>query len=156
MIGFGNLPFSSRNSFVGVPVRTVETIDGARVVILGAPLDWGTSYRPGARFGPAAVRDADYLEPDGRRPHLDTGIDPLEVLGVVDLGDVVVVPGYLEDGIERIRHAVRSVAAAGAVPIVIGGDHTITFPDAGAVAVDCRVRVARLSPGPPADLRRLG
>lgn len=134
MIGFGHLPFSSRNSFVGVPVRTLETIGDARVVILGAPLDWGTSYRPGARFGPAAVRDADYLEPDGRRPHLDTGIDPLAVLGVVDVGDVVVVPGYIDDGIERIRAVVRSVAAAGAAPVVIGGDHTITFPDAGGVA----------------------
>lgn len=134
MIGFGHLPFSSRSSFVGIPVRTLETIGDAAVVILGAPLDWGTSYRPGARFGPSAVRTADYLEPDGHRPHLDTGIDPLEVLGVVDIGDVAVVPGYLEDGIERIRTVVRAVASAGAVPIVIGGDHTITFPDAGGVA----------------------
>ncbi len=134
MIGFGHLSFSARSSFVGVPVRTLETIGDARVVILGAPLDWGTSYRPGARFGPAAVRDADYLEPNGRRPHLDTGIDALGVLGVVDVGDVTVVPGYIDDGIERIRAAVRAIASAGAVPVVIGGDHTITYPNAGGVA----------------------
>ena len=134
MIGFGNLPFSSRSTFVGVPMRTLEEIGDAAVVIMGAPIDWGTSFRPGARFGPSAVRSADYLEADGRRPHLDTGIDPLEVLGVVDIGDVEVVPGYLEDGIDRIRRAVTAVATTGAVPVVIGGDHTITFPDAGGIA----------------------
>ena len=115
-------------------MRTLDTIGDAAVAIMGAPLDWGTSYRPGARFGPAAVRSADYLEADGRRPHLDTGIDPLAVLGVVDIGDVEVVPGYLEDGIERIRRVVTAVAARGVVPVVIGGDHTITFPDAGGIA----------------------
>jgi agmatinase len=134
MTGFGELPFSARNTFVGVPMRTLDTIGDAGVVILGAPFDWGTSNRPGARFAPAAVRNADYLEPDGRRPHLDTGIDALEVLRVVDIGDVSLVPGYIEDGIDRIRRVVAAVAAAGAVPLVIGGDHTITFPNAGGVA----------------------
>lgn len=134
MIGFGNLPFSSRTTFVGVPRATIADLTPGIVAILGAPLDWGTSYRPGARFGPAAVRDADYLEPDGKRPHLDTGIDPLQVLGVVDLGDVEVIPGYIEDGIAAIREVVAAVAATGAIPLVIGGDHTITFPDAGGVA----------------------
>ena len=134
MTGFGLRSFGARNTFVGVPMRTLETIGDAGVVILGAPLDWGTSYRPGARFAPAAVRDADYLEPDGHRPHLDTGIDPLQVLGVVDIGDVTMAPGYIEDGIDRIRSVVSAVAATGAVPLVIGGDHTITFPNAGGVA----------------------
>jgi agmatinase len=134
MTGFGLRSFGARNTFVGVPMRTLDTIGDAGVVILGAPLDWGTSYRPGARFAPAAVRDADYLEPDGHRPHLDTGIDPLEVLGVVDIGDVTMAPGYIEDGIDRIRSVVSAVAATGAVPLVIGGDHTITFPNAGGVA----------------------
>jgi len=134
MTGFGLRSFGARNTFVGVPMRTLETIGDAGVVILGAPLDWGTSYRPGARFAPAAVRDADYLEPDGHRPHLDTGIDPLQVLGVVDIGDVTMAPGYIEDGIDRIRSVVTAVAATGAIPLVIGGDHTITFPNAGGVA----------------------
>ena len=134
MTGFGLRSFGARNTFVGVPMRTLDTIGDAGVVILGAPLDWGTSYRPGARFAPAAVRDADYLEPDGHRPHLDTGIDPLQVLGVVDIGDVTMAPGYIEDGIDRIRSVVTAVAATGAVPLVIGGDHTITFPNAGGVA----------------------
>jgi agmatinase len=134
MIGFDYASWASRSTFVGVPRRDIETIGDAQVVILGAPFDWGTTNRPGARFGPKAIREADYLDPNGRRPHLDTGIDPLEVLGVVDIGDVHVVPGYMEESIDRIRSVVSAVARSGAVPIVLGGDHTIAFPDAGAVA----------------------
>ena len=134
MIGFDYASFSARSTFAGVPRRDLETIGNAQVVILGAPFDWGTTNRPGARFGPKAIREADYLDPNGRRPHLDTGIDPLEVLGVVDIGDVHVVPGYVEESIDRIRAVVTAVARSGSVPIVLGGDHTITFPDAGGVA----------------------
>jgi agmatinase len=134
MIGFDYASWASRSTFVGVPRRDIETIGDAQVVILGAPFDWGTTNRPGARFGPKAIREADYLDPNGRRPHLDTGIDPLEVLGVVDIGDVHVVPGYMEESIDRIRSVVSAVARSGAVPIVLGGDHTIAFPDAGGVA----------------------
>ena len=104
------------------------------VVILGAPFDWGTTYRPGARFGPAAIRNADYGAMDGYRPHLLTGIDPFEVLGVVDIGDVNVTPGDLEQSIKRISDVVADVAGAGKVPIVLGGDHTITWPNALGVA----------------------
>jgi agmatinase len=71
---------------------------------------------------------------DGYRPHLPTGIDPLGVLGVVDVGDVNIAPGYIEESIERIADMVEAVTAAGKVPIVLGGDHTITYPDATGVA----------------------
>jgi len=130
------ISFASRQSFLGVPARRVDELAGdpCRVVIMGAPLDWGTSYRPGARFGPQAIREADYGAMDGYRPHLPTGIDPLGSLGVVDVGDVYVSPGYLQESIERIADAVEAVTAAGKVPIVLGGDHTITYPDATGVA----------------------
>jgi agmatinase len=121
-------------TFAGVPAADLAEPDGHDVVILGAPFDWGTSYRPGARFAPAAIRAADYLDPDGRRPHLPTGIDPLEVLRVGDGGDLHLVPGYVDVSLERIRAAVRRIASTGAVPLVLGGDHTITFSDAGGVA----------------------
>jgi agmatinase len=104
------------------------------VVIIGAPFDWGTSYRAGARFGPRAIRDADYLGFDGYRPHLPTGIDPLGELEVVDAGDVLVIPGAVEKSLDRIAAAVEAIAAAGAVPIVLGGDHTITYANATGVA----------------------
>lgn len=126
--------FASRNSFLGVPARRLDEIDDAGVVILGAPFDWGTTYRPGARFGPAAIREADYGAMDGYRPHLPTGIDPLRLLKVVDIGDVYVVPGNIELSLERITDTVETVARAGKVPIVLGGDHTVTYSNATGVA----------------------
>ena len=128
------ISFASRKSFLGVPAVTPDQLGEGEVVIVGAPFDWGTSYRPGARFGPSAIRSADYGAMDGYRPHLPTGIDPLESLGVVDVGDVYVRPGELELSIDRIADAVEEIADAGKVPIVLGGDHTITWPNALGVA----------------------
>lgn len=128
------ISFASRNSFLGVPSVTPDNLGDGDVVILGAPFDWGTSYRPGARFAPQAIRNADYGAMDGYRPHLPTGIDPFEVLGVVDVGDVYVLPGQLDASIERIANAVEGIANAGKVPIILGGDHSITWPDALGVA----------------------
>jgi len=68
------------------------------------------------------------------RPNLDVGVDPFEVLAVVDFGDAEVVPGDQTRSHEAIRRAVGEVAAAGAIPIVLGGDHSIAHPDVGAVA----------------------
>lgn len=109
-------------------------IGDAGVVILGAPFDWGTSYRAGARFGPKAIREADYLGFDGYRPHLNTGIDSLGTLDVIDAGDVLVIPGAVEESLDRIATSVETIAASGAVPIVLGGDHTITYANATGVA----------------------
>jgi len=105
MTGFRLTSFGAQASFAGVPERSIAEIGDARVVILGAPFDWGTTHRPGARFGPKAVREADYLDPNGERPHLDTGIDPLKVLRVVDVGDVPIIPGYVDESVDAIRHA---------------------------------------------------
>jgi agmatinase len=126
--------FGARGSFCGVPVRRAEDARPGEVVILGAPFDWGASHRPGARFGPKAIREADYLPPDGSRPHLTAGVDPLVELPVVDAGDIAVLGGAVEPSLAAIERAVHTVAAAGAIPLVLGGDHTITYPDATAVA----------------------
>ncbi|MGH9104422.1 MAG: agmatinase [Acidimicrobiales bacterium] len=106
----------------------------AGAVIVGAPFDGGTSHRPGARFGPQAVRFTDYLSHDGKRPHLALGVDPLVELPVLDAGDVEMPPGEMEKSLQRLEQAVGAIARAGAVPMVLGGDHSITFPDATAVA----------------------
>lgn len=119
--------FAQFTTFCGVPSVSLDEIGDADVVILGAPLDWAASHRAGARFGPKAIREADYLDADTRRPHLPTGLDPFQELRVVDAGDVKVAPGYLEEGLGKIADAVETVARAGAVPIVLGGDHSITF-----------------------------
>lgn len=126
--------FASRQSFLGVPARKLDDLGDGDIVILGAPFDWGTTFRPGARFGPAAIREADYGAMDGYRPHLPTGIDPLRALGVVDIGDVYVVPGYIELSLERIMATVEQVTKAGKVPVILGGDHTVTYANATGVA----------------------
>jgi agmatinase len=121
--------FGSFATFAGVAAINLDSIDQERpdVVILGVPIDWGATYRGGARLGPKAIRDADYLPADGARPHLTTGIDPLAEFKVVDAGDLIVAPGYLEDALGRVADAVETIAGSGAVPIVLGGDHSITY-----------------------------
>jgi agmatinase len=124
-------------TFAGVPPADLEdpaSFNSAGAVILGAPFDGGTSYRPGARFGPQAIRLTDYLAHDGMRPHLALGVDPLTELPVVDAGDVKMLPGEIETSLGRLEQAVTAVAQAGCVPVVLGGDHSITFPDATGVA----------------------
>ena len=89
---------------------------------------------PGAGFGPQAIRTTDYLPHDGHRPHLALGIDPLVDLAVVDAGDVVMPSGDTTVSLARLEEAVYRIAASGAVPVVLGGDHTVALPDVTAVA----------------------
>jgi agmatinase len=121
--------FGAFNTYAGVPAVALEDLgDGdADVVIIGAPIDWGTTYRSGTRFGPKAIREADYLDSNARRPHLPTGIDPFEHFRVVDIGDLALPPGFTEKSLERLADAVAEISEKGAVPIVLGGDHSITF-----------------------------
>ncbi len=124
-------------TFVGVPAAELgdpTTYAGAAAVVIGAPFDGGTSHRAGCRFGPSAIRTTDYLPHDGMRPHLALGVDPLVELGVVDVGDVLMLPGEIDQSLDRLRHAVEQVSSAGALPVVLGGDHTIALPDASGVA----------------------
>ncbi len=124
-------------TFVGVPAADLAdpaSYAGAGAVIVGAPYDGGTSHRPGARFGPQAIRLTDYLPHDGSRPHLALGVDPLVELPVVDVGDILMPGGEIEASMKRLEDAVALVAASGAVPVVLGGDHTIAWPDVTGVA----------------------
>ncbi len=107
---------------------------GADVVIVGAPFDGGTSHRPGTRFGPQAIRSTDYLPHDGSRPHLALRVDALRDLRVVDAGDVEMPPGEIERSLASLEQAVATVAAAGAIPVVLGGDHSIALADVTGVA----------------------
>jgi agmatinase len=106
----------------------------ADVVIVGAPFDGGTSYRSGARFGPSALRQACYLEHDGSRPSLAMRVDALKDLTVLDAGDVEMYSGDAVGACARLEQAVERVSASGAIPVVLGGDHTITWPDVTGVA----------------------
>ena len=126
--------FHAGGSFAGVPVARIDQLVAGMVAIVGAPFDWGTTHRPGARFGPKAIREGDYLGPDGSRPHLTAKVDPLVDLPVVDVGDIGVIPGYTELSLERIERHVRAIVEAGALPMLLGGDHTVTYAGAKAVA----------------------
>ncbi|MEW9527354.1 agmatinase [Microbispora sp. NPDC049125] len=108
--------------------------EGADVVIVGAPFDGGTSHRPGARFGPNAIRQTCYLPHDGSRPSLALRVDALRDLRVLDAGDVETYAGDIEGSLRAIEDAVARIAASGAIPIVLGGDHTVALPDATGVA----------------------
>ena len=104
------------------------------MVVVGAPFDGGTSNRPGTRFGPMAIRQTDYLPQDGSRPHLALRVDALQDVRVVDAGDVEMPPGEIERALGALEEAVYAVASAGAIPLVLGGDHSIALPDATGVA----------------------
>ena len=101
------------------------------VAIIGAPFDLGTTNRPGARFGPRALRTGAY-EPGSF--HLDLGIEIFEWLEVVDFGDAFCPHGQVQASLDNIRNRVSSVAKHDIIPVVIGGDHTVTWPAATAVA----------------------
>jgi len=101
------------------------------VAIVGAPWDDGTTYRPGARFAPRAVRVANYQPPSW---HLDLEVAPFDILKVIDYGDAVCYPGLTDQAHEAIRARVAEIASRRIVPMVIGGDHSITYPSATAVA----------------------
>jgi agmatinase len=107
---------------------------GADVVIVGAPYDSGTSYRSGARFGPMAIRSTDYLPHDGSRPHLALRVDPLQDMRVVDAGDIEMPPTETQISLNRLEDAVYAICVAGAIPVILGGDHTIAWPDIAGVA----------------------
>ncbi len=124
-------------TFLGVPRCDLDddaSLRGVDVVVLGGPFDGGTSHRPGTRFGPMAIRMTDYLAHDGSRPSLALRTDGLVDLRVVDAGDVEMPPGDIEAALAALEAAVEKVARAGAIPVVLGGDHSIAFPDAKGVA----------------------
>jgi len=124
-------------TFLGVPRCTLSDPDSyadADVVIIGAPFDGGTSHRPGTRFGPMAIRQACYLPHDGSRPSLALRVDALQDLKVYDAGDVEMFSGDIERSLKALESAVYAVAESGAIPVVLGGDHSIALPDATGVA----------------------
>jgi agmatinase len=129
-------------SFAGIPtfaklplVLDPAQLAGVDVAVLGAPMDETVSNRPGSRYGPRAIRQADEasgLPPS--RPHMLLGVDPFAILNVVDYGDAETIPGDTARSHDAIRERVAEICAAGVIPIVLGGDHSIADPNMTAVA----------------------
>jgi agmatinase len=117
---FGGLPYT----------EDPAELAGVDVAIVGAPMDDLVTDRPGTRLGPRAIR-AVGLE---QGPHLEAGIDAFETLRVVDYGDAPVTPADPAASHAAIERTVGEVLAAGVVPIVLGGDHSIAEPDVRACA----------------------
>ena len=115
-------------------VLSPEGLAGADAAVLGAPFDDGVSFRPGTRFGPRAIRAAEDSAGAPRRPNMELGIDPFEELTIVDYGDVEAPPGDLARSHERLRGHMREILQAGAMPVVLGGDHSLSTPVMQALA----------------------
>jgi agmatinase len=120
LLTFGTLPYT----------QDPADLEGVDVAIVGAPTDDLVSDRPGARFGPRAIRAASC--PPG--PHLEAGVDAMAELRMVDYGDAPVLPADAARTHEAIERTVGEVVAAGAIPVVLGGDHSIAEPDIRACA----------------------
>lgn len=129
---YGEKPdYAGLLTFSGMPyTQDPAELAGADVAIVGAPTDDLVSDRPGARFGPRAIRAASC--PPG--PHLEAGIDGFAELRVLDFGDAPVLPADAVRTHEAIEATVGQVLEAGAIPIVLGGDHGIAEPDIRACA----------------------
>jgi len=125
-----NLPFVGIATFGKYPyVQDWGAID-ADVAILGAPYDFGTQWRSGARFGPRGVREASTLFAFGHGGAYDHEDDVtyLEGARIVDLGDADIIHTDTAGSHRNIESGVRAILAAGALPVVIGGDHSINIP----------------------------
>lgn len=126
-----NLPrFCGLSTFMRVPAR--DSAQGADVAIVGLPSDSGGPYRTGARFGPGAVRGQSVMlrQINPYRGNLNL----FEVLTIIDAGDSAVVPGYLERSMTHIEHTIDRIAGEGAIPLAIGGDHSVSLPELRALA----------------------
>ena len=123
----GELPhFAGINTFLKAPyvenVRDVAKYDAA---IIGIPFDSGTTYRPGTRFGPQGIRRISALY----TPYnYEMGVDLREQMTLCDAGDVFTIPANLEKSFDQITRGVAHVASSGALPVMLGGDHSIGFP----------------------------
>jgi agmatinase len=116
--------FAGAATFARLP--EVDRVADYGVAVLGVPFDNGTSYRPGARFGPMAVRQASrHLRPGF---HVELGCAPFQAIQVVDAGDVPVTPFDIDAAMTQVRDQAVDLARGGRRIVAIGGDHTIALP----------------------------
>ena len=108
--------------------RRTRDIEGADIVVSGLPFDCATTFRPGARFGPAAIRAASVQLAEITERAFPFGIDPFTRLGVADYGDCEFDSGYPQQAAAVIESHARAILEAGATMLTFGGDHFVTYP----------------------------
>jgi len=129
----GELPhFAGINTFLKAPyVENVREVGKYDAAIVGVPFDGGTTYRPGTRFGPQGMRRISALY----TPYnYELGVDLREQMSLCDAGDVFTIPANLEKTFDQITRAVSHVFSSGAMPVILGGDHSIGFPTVRGIA----------------------
>ena len=125
-------------SFFKVPLCTDLDLLEAKVAFIGVPFDQGTLGRPGARYGPDAIRDAPrayvYSDPFGEQKEaagffdIDAGGELLQGVTMADCGNIAVLPSEVLRNFDMLTQVVEKVVRRGSFPVIIGGDHAITFP----------------------------
>ena len=125
-------PFAGIETFCGAPYcEDANEVGQYEAAFIGEPFDGGTVNRPGARFGPRAMRHCSGIY-DGYS--LDAGVDLQEMLDLCDLGDVYVMPANLEKSFDQCTKAIDHIVRAGVFPLICGGDHSLGFPNIRAIA----------------------
>ena len=127
-----NLPFVGHCTFAKAPVCTDWDAIDADVAVLGVPNDMCCQYRPGARFGPRAIREASTLFSFGHGGAYDHESDETyltnEQVRIVDAGDADIIHSDAAQSHSNTEFAVRKILKSGAMPVILGGDHSITIP----------------------------
>ncbi|WP_291731088.1 agmatinase [Leisingera sp. F5] len=121
--------FSGPNTFMRLPQAT--SLDGLDVAVLGVPMDIGTSWRSGTRFGPKQIR----AESAMLRPYnMATGAAPFDSLNIGDIGDLAINTFSLPESLRIIQESYEAILSGGVIPVAMGGDHSITLPILRAIA----------------------
>lgn len=124
--------FAGISTFARMPyIEDMRAIAGHDVAVVGVPFDMGTTYRSGTRFGPEAVREISKVY-DAYSP--DLGLDLLEEVSICDVGDIFVIPSNIEKTFDQVDLGITHILDRGCFPVIIGGDHSIGYPDAKALA----------------------
>lgn len=136
----GELPhFAGINTFLKAPyIEDVHDVGKFDAAVLGVPFDGGTTYRPGTRFGPQGIRRISALY----TPYnYEMGVDLREQMTLCDVGDVFTIPANIEKTFDQISKAVAHVFQSGALPIILGGDHSIGFATVRGIAQETDKRI---------------
>ena len=144
-----NLPFVGLCSFGKYPYQPDWASIDADFAILGAPFDFGTQFRAGARFGPRGIREASTLFSFGHAGAYDHEDDvtylQADQVRIVDIGDADIIHTDTIKSHANIEAGVRAILAAGAVPVVLGGDHSEIFPVSMPLTVKSRFILCKLT-----------